>query len=78
MIDKIDELRTRQVENALPIIFTGWQVSIIRKLLNSEQLTESERQEFSRRIRKKLKAINILDVLDVLLLPRSPRKLATI
>ena len=78
MIDKIDELRTRQVENALPIIFTGWQVSIIRKLLNGEPLTESERQEFSRHVRKKLKAIHILQVLDVLLLPRSPRKLSTI
>ena len=78
MLDRIDKLKTRQIENALPIIFTGWQVSIIRKLLSGEQLTESERQEFSRHIRKKLKAVHILQVLDVLLLPRSPRQLATI
>ena len=75
VIERIDEIRSKQVENALPLLFTGWQVSIVRKLLNGELLTESERQEFSRHIRRKLRAILILQVLDVLVLPRSPGKL---
>ena len=75
MFDAIQKLRAKQLELAVDIIFTGWQTSIIRKLLAGEQLTDAERQEFSRKIRKKLKAIQLLHDLDVLLLPRSPGQL---
>jgi len=52
---------------SLPYIFTDWQIKIIKKRLNKERLTNSEKVEFSCNIKKKIIAIQLLKDLNLIL-----------
>ena len=67
MIKKLFALKSERFEKDLHYIFTEWQIKIIRKKLNNEPLTNSEKQEFSRKIKKKIIAIETLKDLKYLL-----------
>jgi len=63
----LHELEREAFETCLRHVFTNWQVQIIDKKLKRLPLTEAERVEFSRNIKKKLVAIDVLQDLRLLL-----------
>lgn len=69
MIDLYRDLATlkrRKFESALRMLFTPWQIAILRKRAAGSPLTDAERQELSRRIKPKLLAIDTLQDLKLL------------
>ena len=67
MIKKLLTLKQERFEKDLHYIFTEWQIKIIRKKLDNKPLTNSEIQEFSRNIKKKIIALETLKELKCLL-----------
>jgi len=67
MQSELSKRKTQAFEMSLRLIFTEWQMKIIRKRLRKEPLTESERVEFSRHIRKVIVAMDVLKDLRLLL-----------
>jgi len=65
--NKIRNLRNSLFTESLPYIFTDWQIKIIKKRLNKERLTNSEKVEFSCNIKKKFMAIYLLKDLNLIL-----------
>jgi len=58
--NKIRILEKSLFTESLPYIFTDWQIKIIKKKLDKEPLTNSEKVEFSANIKKKVLAIQHL------------------
>ncbi len=67
MLKKLFALKTERFKKDLHYIFTDWQIKIINKKLNNKALSNSEKQEFSRKIKKKIIAIETLKELKYLL-----------
>ena len=67
MGEKINNLINYLFTESMPYIFTGWQIKIIKKKLDKEQLTNSEKVEFSANIKKKIIAIQLLKDLYLIL-----------
>jgi len=65
--NKIRNLRNSLFTESLPYIFTAWQIKIIKKRLDKERLTNSEKVEFSCNIKKKIIAIQLLKDLNLIL-----------
>ena len=64
---KIRNLRNSLFEEYLSYIFTDWQINIIKKRINNEPLNKTEKEEFSRKIKKKIIAIQVLKDLNLIL-----------
>ena len=65
-----DAVKKRQDERwneGLAAVFTPWQREILRKKLRAAPLTKSEANEFSQRIKPKLRALTDLRDLGLLL-----------
>ena len=60
--NEIRNLKNALFTESLPYIFTDWQIKIIKKRLNKERLTDSEKVEFSCNIKKKIIAIQNRDI----------------
>ena len=58
--EKIRNLKKFLFSESLTHIFTDWQVKIILKRLDNQPLTNTEKAEFSRKIKKKIVAIHAL------------------
>ena len=58
MMTAIEQRKEQRLKEALQALFTDWQIEIIRKRLQGERLSDSERVEYSRQIRKVLLAID--------------------
>jgi hypothetical protein len=67
MENKIRILEKSLFTESLPYIFTDWQIKIIKKKLDKEPLTNSEKVEFSANIKKKVLAIQLLKDLNLIL-----------
>jgi len=67
MENKIRILEKSLFTESLPYIFTDWQIKIIKKKLDKEPLTNSEKVEFSANIKKKVLAIQLLKDLYLIL-----------
>ena len=67
MIKKLLTLKQERFGKDLHYIFTEWQIKIIRKKLDKKPLTNSEIQEFSRNIKKKIIALETLKELKYIL-----------
>ena len=67
MQTELSKIKRQAFARNLRHIFTEWQTRIIEKKLKSVPLTEAERVEFSRKIRKKIIAIDVLKDLRLLL-----------
>jgi len=67
MYDEIDRRKREQLEKGLLVIFTPWQVRILRKRASGELLSDAERQELSRRIKPKILAIDSLKDVKLIL-----------
>jgi len=65
--NKIRNLKNALFTESLPYIFTDWQIKIIKKRLDKERLTNSEKVEFSANIKKKILAIQLLRDLYLIL-----------
>jgi hypothetical protein len=65
--NKIMNLKNSLFTGGLPYIFTDWQIKIIKKKLDKEALTNSEKVEFSCNIKKKILAIQLLRDLYLIL-----------
>ena len=65
--NKIRILEKSLFTESLPYIFTDWQIKIIKKKLDKEPLTNSEKVEFSANIKKKIIAIQLLKDLYLIL-----------
>jgi len=65
--NKIRNLKNSLFTESLPYIFTDWQIKIIKKRLDKERLTNSEKVEFSCNIKKKIMAIFLLKDLNLIL-----------
>ena len=65
--EKINNLINYLFTESMPYIFTNWQIKIIKKKLNKEPLTNSEKVEFSANIKKKIIAIQLLKDLYLIL-----------
>ncbi len=65
--NKIRNLRNSLFTESLPYIFTDWQIKIIKKRLDKERLTNSEKVELSANIKKKILAIQLLRDLNLIL-----------
>jgi hypothetical protein len=65
--NKIRNLKNSLFTESLPYIFTDWQIKIIKKRLDKERLTNSEKVEFSCNIKKKIIAIQLLKDLNLIL-----------
>jgi len=65
--NKIRNLKNALFTESLPYIFTDWQIKIIKKRLDKERLTNSEKVEFSCNIKKKIIAIYLLKDLNLIL-----------
>ena len=65
--NEIRNLKNALFTESLPYIFTDWQIKIIKKRLNKERLTNSEKVEFSCNIKKKIIAIQLLKDLNLIL-----------
>ena len=65
--NKIMNLKNSLFTGGLPYIFTDWQIKIIKKKLDKEPLTNSEKVEFSANIKKKIIAIQLLKDLYLIL-----------
>ena len=61
------ELRKQRQKDGMQTIFTTWQRGIIEKRLCGDSLTKSEANEFSQRIKPKIRALNDLRDLHLLL-----------
>ena len=68
MESKIRNLKNFLFTESLPYIFTDWQIKIILKRLKKQSLTNSEKAEFSRKIKKKIVAIHTLKDLVLILI----------
>lgn len=66
-IEKIRNLKNSLFTESLPYIFTDWQIKIIKKKLDKEPLTNSEKVEFSANIKKKILAVKLLKDLYLIL-----------
>ncbi len=67
MGEKINNLINYLFKESMPYIFTDWQIKIIKKRLDKEPLTNSEKVEFSANIKKKIIAIQLLKDLYLIL-----------
>ena len=67
MGEKINNLINYLFTESMPYIFTNWQIKIIKKKLDKEPLTNSEKVEFSANIKKKIIAIQLLKDLYLIL-----------
>ena len=67
MQNELEKRKQQALENGLQTFFTPWQMRIIGKRLKNTPLSESERVEFSKNIRKKIQAIQDLQDLYLLL-----------
>ena len=65
--NKIRILEKSLFTESLPYIFTDWQIKIIKKKLDKEPLTNSEKVEFSANIKKKILAVKLLKDLFLIL-----------
>lgn len=65
--NQLKDLEISLFKKSLSLIFTDWQIEIIKKRLNKQPLNKSEREEFSRNIKKKIVAIQILKDLNLIL-----------
>ena len=65
--EKINNLINYLFTESMPYIFTNWQIKIIKKKLDKEPLTNSEKVEFSANIKKKIIAIQLLKDLYLIL-----------
>ena len=65
--DIIEEYKKPLVENSLNRLFSSGQIKIIKKTLCKQELTKSEKEVFSRVIKKKIQSIRILNDLDFIL-----------
>ena len=65
--NQLEELKNSLFEKSLPLIFTDWQIKLIKKRLNNIPLNNTEKAEFSRSIKKKIVAIQILKDLNLIL-----------
>ena len=65
--DQLERLKRDRIERSLDVLFTPWQISILRKRAEGCPLTNAERQEISRRIKPKILAIDDLRDLKILL-----------
>ena len=65
--EKINNLINYLFTESMPYIFTDWQIKIIKKRLDKEPLTNSEKVEFSANIKKKIIAIQLLKDLYLIL-----------
>lgn len=65
--NKIRNFANSLFTGSLPYIFTDWQIKIIKKRLDKERLTNSEKVEFSCNIKKKIIAIQLLKDLNLIL-----------
>ena len=72
--ERIDDLKRERFEESLRVIFTPWQVGILKKRAQGVDLTPAERQELSRRIKPKILAIEDLQDLRRLLPMYSRRR----
>ena len=64
---EIQRRKAEQFRQGLEVLFTPWQVSILKKRATGEPLTNAERQELSRRIKPKILAIDALQDLKLLI-----------
>ena len=65
--NQIRSLRNSLFDRSLPYIFTVWQIKIIKKRLDNEPLNKTEKEEFSRKIKKKIIAIQVFKDLNLIL-----------
>ena len=72
--ERIEDLKRERFEKSLRVIFTPWQVGILKKRAEGVDLTPAERQELSRRIKPKVLAIEDLQDLGRLLPMHSRRR----
>ena len=72
--ERIEDLKRERFEESLRVIFTPWQVGILKKRAEDVSLTPAERQELSRRIKPKVLAIEDLQDLKRLLPMYSRRR----
>jgi hypothetical protein len=59
--------KQKQIDQALQLFFTDWQIKIIAKRLTGSNLDASERVEYSKCIKKIFKAVRALQDLASLL-----------
>jgi len=65
--NKLKDLEISLFEKSLPLIFTDREIEIIKKRLNKQALNKTEIEVFSRYVKKKIVAIQILKDLNLIL-----------